>query len=173
MATQPTPSGYLNAAGAVVFTRRLPLTLAQGWAAVTDPARTARWIGPWTGDPSTGTVELRLTAEEGSPVSPVEIIRCEAPHLVVVTTGPGGWRLTVRIEDDDDAPTDLERSPAVRISLEHHLDDAESAASVGPGWEYYLDRLVEAEAGRDPDALRFSPDYYPALAAYYSALLGG
>lgn len=195
MPGQPVPSGYLNAAGAVVFSRWLPQSRAQGWAAVTDPVRTARWIGPWTGDPSTGTVELMMTAEEGSPVSTVEILRCEAPGLVIVATG--GWRLTVRIDDDDDpadigrtvlpthvgasTPTgadaspapDPETHPAVRISLEHHIDDAESAASIGPGWDYYLDRLVEAEAGRDADALRFSPDYFPALAAHYRALLGG
>jgi uncharacterized protein YndB with AHSA1/START domain len=147
-----------------VFSRRLPLSREQAWAAVTDPARTARWIGPWSGDPSSGTIRLTMTAEEGDPVDGVEIVTCEAPGLLVVRTGPGGWLLTVRIEGDDDEAV---------VSLEQDIADAESASSIGPGWDFYLDRLVEAEAGRDPEALSFEPDYYPGLAAYYRGLLGG
>ena len=164
MSTPPTASGSLTESGAVVFTRRLPLSREQAWAAVTDPARTARWIGPWSGDPASGTVELTMTVEEGSPTSTVEVRRCEEP-VVVVTTGPGGWVLTVRVEGDDDDES--------VISLEQDIPDAESAASIGPGWDFYLDRLVEAEAGRDPDALRFDPDYYPGLAGYYRELFSG
>lgn len=164
MPTTPKASGYLSPTGAVVFPRRLPLSVEEAWAAVTDPARTAPWIGPWSGDPATGTVELTMIAEDGAPVVSVGIVRCEAPHLVVVTTVPDGWVLTVRIEGDDDE---------VVISLEQDIADAESAASIGPGWDFYMDRLVEAEAGRDPEAIRFSPDYHPGLSEHYRALLGG
>ncbi|AWH96633.1 SRPBCC domain-containing protein [Dietzia psychralcaliphila] len=164
MTTTPTASGYLDDSGAVVFSRRLPMSREEAWAAVTDPARTARWIGPWSGDPASGTVQLTMTAEGGDPVDGVEVVTCEAPGLLVVRTGPGGWLLTVRVEGDDDEAA---------ISLEQDIADAESASSIGPGWEYYLDRLVEAEAGRDPDALNFEPDYYPGLAEHYRALLGG
>lgn len=182
----PTPSGRLTASGAVVFSRRLPLSREQAWGAVTDPARTARWIGPWSGDPASGTVQLTMTAEDGDPVDTVEVVECEAPGLVVVRTGgPDGWLLTVRIEDQNDKDDD-DDSRGVRagsvgaggcgwsiISLEQDIADAESASDIGPGWDFYLDRLVEAEAGRDPDLLRFDPDYHPALAGYYRALLGG
>ncbi|MGX1768460.1 SRPBCC domain-containing protein [Dietzia sp. NPDC055343] len=164
MSTPPTASGSLTESGAVVFTRRLPISREQAWAAVTDPARTARWIGPWSGDPASGTVELTMTVEGGSPTSTVEVRRCEEPVVLVVTTGPGGWVLTVRVEGDDDEAV---------ISLEQDIPDAESAASIGPGWDFYLDRLVEAEAGRDPDALGFDPDYYPGLAGYYRELFSG
>ncbi|MCD2263506.1 SRPBCC domain-containing protein [Dietzia aurantiaca] len=164
MPTPPTASGSLTESGAVVFTRRLPISREQAWAAVTDPARTARWIGPWSGDPASGTVELTMTVEEGSPTSTVEVRRCEEPMVLVVTTGPAGWVLTVRVEGDDDEAV---------ISLEQDIPDTESAASIGPGWDFYLDRLVEAEAGRDPDALRFDPDYYPGLAGYYRELFSG
>ncbi|WP_194860548.1 SRPBCC domain-containing protein [Dietzia sp. SYD-A1] len=165
----PTPSGRLSDSGAVVFSRRLPRSREQAWAAVTDPARTARWIGPWSGDPASGTVQLTMTAEDGDPVDDMEVVTCDAPGLLVVRTGSGGWLLTVRIESDDEGG---EGGEAV-ISLEQDIADAESAASIGPGWEYYLDRLVEAEAGRDPDALHFEPDYYPGLAEYYRDLVGG
>ena len=105
-----------------------------------------------------------MSAEEGSPAETVGVLRCEAPNLVVVKIGPDGWVVTVRIEGDDDEVT---------ISLEQDIADAESASDIGPGWDFYLDRLVEAEAGRDPEALRFSPDYHPALADHYRALLRG
>ncbi len=164
MATTPRASGYLAPSGAVVFPRRLPLSRGEAWAAVTDPARTARWIGSWSGDPASGTVEMTMSAEEGSPAESVGVLRCEAPNLVVVRIGPDGWVVTVRIEGDDDEVT---------ISLEQDIADAESASDIGPGWDFYLDRLVEAEAGRDPEALRFSPDYHPALADHYRALLRG
>ena len=164
MATTPQASGYLAPSGAVVFPRRLPMSRDQAWAAVTDPARTARWIGSWSGDPASGTVEMTMSAEEGSPAETVGVLRCEAPNLVVVRIGPDGWVVTVRIEGDDDEVT---------ISLEQDIADAESASDIGPGWDFYLDRLVEAEAGRDPEALRFSPDYHLALADHYRALLRG
>jgi len=45
------------------------------------------------------------------------------------------------------------------------------AESVGPGWDYYLDRLVAAETGGDLTAIDFD-DYYPAFAAHYRAELG-
>ena len=44
---------------------------------------------------------------------------------------------------------------------------AAQAESVGPGWEYYLDRLVDAETGADPSARDFERDYYPAMRDYY------
>ena len=45
------------------------------------------------------------------------------------------------------------------------------AESVGPGWEYYLDRLVAAEAGRDPATLVWD-DYYPVLKDAYVEVFG-
>ncbi|EFV90359.1 transcriptional regulator [Dietzia sp. E1] len=164
MSTTPSASGYLSPTGAVVFPRRLPLSREQAWAAVTDPTRTARWIGTWSGDPASGTIEMTMSAEEGAPSETVEVLRCEAPELLVLRLGPDGWVVTVRIEGDDDE---------VIVSLEQDIPDAESASDIGPGWDFYLDRLVEAEAGRDPEALSFSPDYHPGLAAHYRALLGG
>lgn len=166
MSTTPTATGYLNDSGTVVFPRRLPMSREQAWAAVTDPARTARWIGPWSGDPASGTVQLTMTAEEGDPVDGVEVVTCEAPGLLVVRTGAdgGGWLLTVRVEGDDDEAV---------IYLEQDIADAQSASDIGPGWDFYLDRLVEAEAGRDPEALNFEPHYHPGLSSYYRELLGG
>lgn len=57
------------------------------------------------------------------------------------------------------------------VTLTQDTDDAELAASVGPGWEYYLDRLVAAREGRDVEAIAFEPDYVPGLSEHYRALL--
>jgi len=40
---------------------------------------------------------------------------------------------------------------------------------VGPGWEYYLDRLVAAEAGRSVAEVDYDADY-PALGSSYAAM---
>lgn len=179
MAPLPTASGFLDESGALVFVRRLRMSRAQAWAAVTDPARTARWIGPWSGDPASGTIQLTMTQEEGDPVSGVEVVTCEPPHLVVVKTGPGpeGWLLTVRVEgaEGDDGEHgdggDGGDGGEATISLSQTVTDPEAASFIGPGWDFYLDRLVAAEEGRDPDALVFAPDYHPGLADYYRGLL--
>jgi hypothetical protein len=49
------------------------------------------------------------------------------------------------------------------------MDDPAMAENVGPGWEYYLDRLVAAETGGDPAAIEFG-DYYPAMSEHYRTL---
>ena len=43
------------------------------------------------------------------------------------------------------------------------------AENVGPGWEYYLDRLVAAEAGRSVAEVDWDA-YYPALSSSYADL---
>ena len=40
--------------------------------------------------------------------------------------------------------------------------DPDVAASVGPGWDSYLDRLVAAETGQPVNSIDFD-DYYPGL----------
>src|SRR3954469_16179359 len=48
-----------------------------------------------------------------------------------------------------------------------HVPFAMTAESVGPGWEYYLDRLGAVLIGGDVTAIDFDRDYYPAMAAHY------
>jgi hypothetical protein len=49
------------------------------------------------------------------------------------------------------------------------MSDPTVAADVGPGWDYYLDRLVAAETGGDVAAIDFT-DYHPADCEYYRSL---
>jgi hypothetical protein len=67
----------------------------------------------------------------------------------------GSWRLEAELTESDGITT---------LRLTHHLDDLADPASTGPGWEYYLDRLVGA---RDGAPMPEWDDYYPAQRGYY------
>ena len=71
----PTPTGYYRD-GRIVIERRLDLSPGEAWDALTASEHTARWIGPWSGDPATGSIDLTMTAEEGSPSMPLRIDEC-------------------------------------------------------------------------------------------------
>lgn len=47
----------------IVLTRTFRAPIQDVWAAVTEPQRLERWIGTWTGDPESGEVTFRMTAE--------------------------------------------------------------------------------------------------------------
>jgi len=161
----PTATGRRSASGAIAFERYFPASVDDVWAAVTDPDRTARWIGRWSGDPASGTVHLVMDAEDGAPAEDVEIVECEPPRSLVVRTGPDPedpWELRLTVEPVDGG---------ARLTLTQCLGDPDLAASVGPGWDYYLDRLVTAESGGDPDGIAFEPGYTPGLAEHYRRLV--
>ena len=76
--------------------------------------------------------------------------------------------------------TELERQLAAFCGARHCVSCANGtdalllalmAESVGPGWEFYLDRLVAAETGGDVAAIDFERDYYPAMVEHYRAEL--
>ncbi|GAA4973165.1 SRPBCC family protein [Kineococcus glutinatus] len=140
------------------FVRSLDHPVADVWAALTDPGRLAAWFGTWTGDPTTGSVELTL-AEEGAAPGRVDITACEPPrHLAVTTDGPeGAWPLEVTLRGS---------GAGTRLWFVHHLAEPFDASSLGPGWQYYLDRLAAALAG-EPLPEDWA-QYHPALAGAYA-----
>lgn len=166
MTSAPQPTGRRDGRDPawIVFTRRFDAPIDDVWAAVTEPDRMVRWIGTWTGDPTTGHVDFFMTAEGQEPVAaPYRIEVCDPPHLLVVTSVAAGvpaWRLRMELTEADGTTV---------LTFGQRFDDPDEAASVGPGWEYYLDRLVAAVAGRDVNAIAFD-DYYPALAEHYRTL---
>ena len=145
-----TPTGRLELVAdrlTLFVTRTFHAPIDDVWAAITEPERVARWLGTWTGDPATGTVLFAMTFEgQQPPGDEMEIRECEPPRRLAVTSqvGEQRWYLDV---------------------------DPEDALSVGPGWEFYLDRLVAAETGGDLAAIDFERDYYPAMADYYRSRL--
>jgi hypothetical protein len=73
--------------------------------------------------------------------------------------GEQRWHLDVDLSERDGITTLTFSQPGV---------DQDDLLGVGPGWEYYLDRLVAVESGsRPPETADFEGDYYPAIAEYY------
>jgi uncharacterized protein YndB with AHSA1/START domain len=144
----------------LVQTREFRAPIEDVWAAVTEPDRLARWIGSWTGDPESGSVQFQMLFEDGQPGETMTIRACEPPHRLHLTSQVGDdvWLLDVDLTHADGVTTLTLSQPGVT---------AEQAGGVGPGWEYYLDRLVDAHNGVDPAGRDFERDYYPAMADYY------
>ena len=159
-----TPTGRIDlVAGRLTLfvTRTFHASIDDVWAAITDPDRLERWLGTWQGDPSSGSVRFRMGFEgEGASDEDMEIRECDPPRTLKVTSnvGPYLWYLDVDLSEEDGVTTLAFSQPGL---------DHDDALSVGPGWEYYLDRLVAVETGGDLESIDFDRDYYPAMADYY------
>jgi len=162
MNVEPTGSITREDAGrrVLTITREFRAPIEDVWAAVTESERTARWIGTWTGDPTTGRVAFVMTAEGATEPEDMEIRECDPPRVLRVTShvGEEQWLLDLVLEERDGVTTLTFNQPDI---------DPVAAESVGPGWEYYLDRLVAAETGGDVAAVDFERDYYPAMLEHY------
>lgn len=155
----PKPTGYVQG-NELVLLRTFRAPIADVWTSVTDPESTARWIGRWEGNAAVGAnVRLQLLFEQGQPWSNVTIVTCEPPHRLVVTTQDeaGQWRLELTL---------TQTGATTELRFVQLLDDPKIAGEVGPGWEYYLDRL---DAAREGHPMPSFDDYYPAQKAHYAA----
>jgi uncharacterized protein YndB with AHSA1/START domain len=168
MTIPPTPTGAVAAGprgDEIQIIRRFHAPIEDVWAAVTESPRLERWIGRWEGHPASGRVRFFMTAEgEDVPAEEIEIVECAPPHRLALDTtaqtpeGAQHWRLRVELSHDAGVTTLLFAQVLV--------DDL---ASVGPGWEYYLDRLAATLDGRDVGSVAWD-DYFPAMSAYYDGL---
>ena len=151
----------------LVFERTFRAPIDDVWAAVTESERLGRWIGVWTGDPAAGSVTFRMTAE-GDDVADetIWIDECVPPRRLVM-------RSAQPVEDDQlwAWQVDLTETDGVTtLTFAQGVTETELAESVGPGWDYYLDRLVAAHAGEDLAAIDFDA-YYPTFKEHYRAAL--
>jgi uncharacterized protein YndB with AHSA1/START domain len=146
----------------LVQTRQLRASMEDVWAAITEPDRLARWIGTWEGDPKSGSVQFRMLFEGEHPGETMTIRVCEPPRRLHVTSAVGDeeWLLNIDLTHADGITTLTLAQPGVT---------AEQVAGVGPGWDYYLDRLVDVETGADPAQRDFERDYYPVTSSHYTA----
>lgn len=162
----------------LAFTRTFRAPIDDVWAACTEPARMERWIGTWSGDPASGEIVFRMTAEGDDVPAEVYLVEvCEPPRRFSVRArdaapfSPDGsgpqvhWQHTLELAEADGVTT-LTFTQAVPEGPV----GADMVASVGPGWDYYLDRLLAAHAGDDPSTIVFEPyldrsDAYRALFA--------
>jgi uncharacterized protein YndB with AHSA1/START domain len=168
--TSPRPTGRRedrDGTAYVVFERTFAAPIADVWAAVTESDRLSRWIGNWTGDPASGSISFFMTAEaEDAPAETIWIDECHEPtRLVMRSARPDDhsevWSWQIDLAEADGVTT---------LTFAQEVVDVELAESVGPGWDYYLDRMVAAETDGDLSAIDFD-DYYPEFAAYYRAEL--
>ncbi|WP_336923512.1 SRPBCC family protein [Aquipuribacter sp. SD81] len=160
-------TGRLDGSGEdrdLVLERRFDTGVEDVWSAITDPERLGRWFGTWTGDPASGSVRFRFTAEgEDVPESVYDVRVCEPPRSLRVRTVDehGTWDLSAHVEPDGDG---------ARLTFRHRLVDPDALGDTGPGWEYYLDRLVAAVEGGDVSAVDWDRDYYPVLREPYEGV---
>ena len=162
----PTTSGRRDEreAGWVVLPRTFRMPRDEVWKAITEPERLERWIGTWSGDPAEGRVSFRMTAEgEDIPANDYVITGCRPTEHLGLEADAAGMHFELRLDlSEEDGVTTL--------LFAQRMSDPEMASSVGPGWEYYLDRLVAAETGGDVADVKWD-DYYSALADDYRALV--
>lgn len=134
----------------LVLERSFRAGIEDVWAACTEPERMERWIGTWTGDPSKGEIRFRMTAEgDDVPEEIYDVERCDPPSGFTVRSRDGApfsadgtgpevrWILTVDLVEVDGITT-----LTFTQDVHHDLLGDEMVASVGPGWEYYVERLV-------------------------------
>ncbi|MCS5720099.1 SRPBCC domain-containing protein [Herbiconiux sp. CPCC 205763] len=184
----PTPraTGHLAEGGptSLAYERRFAATIAEIWAEVTESARLGRWLGTWTGDPASGRITFQMIAEGDVPAEEYRIRECSPPNRLVVDTalepGPMTWHLTVELAEvvgGTDASTGSGSGtgpgpgpgPETILTFSHELENIADAVHYGSGWDYYLDRLVVAQAGGDASVVDWAT-YSPALDEHYARL---
>ena len=144
----------------IMFDRLFTEPIEKVWASLSRPAELEKWIGTYTGSPTTGAVRFRMTAEEEAEWEYVNIRECVAPHRFAgdFGTGPKAWRALFHLVEGDGMTT---------LTFGQRLHNVGEAATVGPGWDYYLDRLVAVRAHRPlPEWSQYSTqhsDFYRGL----------
>ncbi|KRA25540.1 hypothetical protein ASD65_14775 [Microbacterium sp. Root61] len=147
----------------LILTRHFAASAAEIWRELTVSDRLERWIGRWEGDPASGTVDFFMTAESADATAEqYAILECDPPRRFAGDTsmGAGAWHLWFELHEDAAGTT---------LTFGQRLNPGEDVGSIGPGWEYYLDRLVAAHDGKDVATVAWD-DYYPALKDAYQAL---
>ncbi len=142
----------------LVLTRTFTAPVEDVWASLTEPARLERWFCTWAGDPATGRVEVTWVFEDDMPTETYVIEVCAAPHHLRVHNvhdDPGQvWTLDARL-DHQHGRTVLTFAQV----LTGAAGTAQDVTDVGPGWEFYLDRLVDSVRTGEVSDRRWGADY--------------
>ncbi|WP_144796956.1 SRPBCC family protein [Microbacterium paludicola] len=148
----------------VRLVREFTTSIDDVWASIVDSERLSRWFGTWSGDPASGSISVTMNAEpETLQAAPWTIRRCEPPHVlsVSITDDYGSWHLTAELTARDGRTV---------LALTQHEVAAEMLPDTGPGWEWYLDRLVAVvDGGSMPSLAEFEAVYAP-MSGEYTAL---
>jgi uncharacterized protein YndB with AHSA1/START domain len=145
----------------VQFRRRWPDPIADVWAALTEPDRTARWFGRYDGERRVGgSGTLSMTHEEGAVGEPMRIVECDAPRrLVVQWESEQAWRIELDLAEEEDGTV---------LLFTQVFPPGTDAGDYVLGWHWYLDMLDAEISGRprpaewDAFAAEVGPGYRPA-----------
>lgn len=146
----------------LVIERSFRAPIDDVWASLTEPDRFARWYGPMAGEARVGsTISVTMIAEDEIAPQPAVILECDPPRRFRVDLGDRGepWHLSVDLVEVDGVTT---------MTFVQTLSPEIDVAEVGPGWEFYADRLTAARDGVEmPD---WEADgYQRALGPHYAA----
>ncbi len=123
------------------FRRSWPDPIEDVWAALTEPERTARWIGTYEGERRAGGAGTFTMTHEDEPVGePVRIAECDAPRrLVVEWATEEAWRVELDLFAEDGRTVLLftQLFPAGTQVTDYVL-----------GWHWYLDKFDAEVTGR-------------------------
>lgn len=138
----------------LVFERSYRAPIRDVWDCCTDQVRLNRWFGTWTGDPTAGRITLHWTHEDDAPDEDYVLERCDPPRQL-------------RLHNDNPDPTQVwtlqldltEDLGLTTLRFAQLVEPQVNVADVGPGWQYWLDRLDAAVADRDPDTVTWGEQY--------------
>ncbi|QPK84112.1 SRPBCC domain-containing protein [Corynebacterium qintianiae] len=162
----PIPTGILNrqpAACDLMLSRDVPVDAAAAWTFLTNPEKTALWYGHWVGTGELDKpVRISMAFENGDNIVEMIPTECDRPsRLRLVSQGGFAW----------DVAFDLtQEAEGTKILFTHYDVDLDQLHEIGPGWEFYLDRLVGAVVDKRMPAW---DAYFPAQQNYYRALTSG
>ncbi|PQZ95863.1 hypothetical protein CQ018_00765 [Arthrobacter sp. MYb227] len=145
----------------VVVERTLPYSVEEIWAAFTTPAGLKKWIGILRGSQASANLSFAMV-DQGKEANPatVNIHRCRAPYDLSLSTESeyGNWHLGIQLS---------RRGEESSLKFFHDLGASDDPRNIGPGWEYYMERVILALGNKSVDALVWD-DFYPALAGHYT-----
>jgi len=168
-ASRPLAGALTGEGRDLALTRTVPAPARRIWEHVSRSDLLATWYGTYTGNPATGSVEVTMTAEPGeASTSEYTIHACEPERRVTVSSSMGedSWRLSLELGAAADGPG------STQVVLRHHDVSREMLQHVGPGWEWYLDRLIGAVTGGDIPGMDVWDSHYMVLSEAYGALAG-
>lgn len=145
----------------LIVERRMPVPVDEVWSWLTESKHLKKWIGVYRGKPVVGgTVDFTMTFEKDATPSPITILECRPQERLTIEwpVGEDTWHISVGVASMDGATV---------VYLKQRLSNAREAGYIGPGWEFYLDCLIAAHAGKT------LPEFDPYLAVqqpYYERL---
>lgn len=125
--------------GVVRMADRFDTDVDDLWAAFTDPARLARWLGEFDGDLRLGgEFRAQFFASGWEGTGRVEV--CEPPHHLLVTTRPEGHAIEATLSAD---------GAGTVLVLEERGMPADLLPDYGAGIQVHIEDLAAHIAGRE------------------------